>query len=394
MTSEDTTKRSDSPTMTPAKREAMWGYLFIAAPLLGFLLFAAFPLVASVGLSFMNWDALTEPEWVGLENWQKVLSMTITDLPQEIDEETGEPRYMCGRERVPESQVPELEGTVEERTGKIITCEPRYVRATEVLPEGYKGIFEFNFLGRQLVWGARDPIMWEGIFNTIFLLVGIPISLALSLVLALALNQKIRGKHFYRVIYYLPTILPVAAVGLIWLWIFNPDYGLLNQILQSFGLPPTISSINWLQDRNFVKSAIIIIGVWGGLGYQMVIYLAGLQGIPNHLYEAAEIDGAGAWGKFRHVTWPMITPTTFFLLVTSLIGGFQVFTLPYIMTGGGPYHASTTMVMVIRDNAFRDLQMGYASSQAWLIGVVIMIITVINFSLARRWVFYETEQES
>lgn len=382
-------EKTAAPGARLGRYEMMWGYLFIAAPLIGFIIFAAFPLVASVVLGFMNWDLLTEPKWVALDNWERILSMTVMTLPREVDAETGEPVYLCGRERVPESQVAALEGQPDAR-GQPITCTPRYARASDTLPDGYRAIFEFDVLGQRLVWGARDPLMWEGIYNTVFLLIGIPISLAISLVLAMALNQQIRGRSLFRTIYYLPTILPIAAVALIWMWIFNPDYGLLNYLLKGLGFSTNVATVNWLQDKDAVKPALIIMGVWGGLGYQMVIYLAGLQGIPRHLYEAAEIDGAGAWAKFRHVTWPGLTPTTFFLLVTSLIGGFQVFTQPYIMTNGGPYHASTTMVMVIWDNAFRDLQMGYAAAQAWLVGAIIMVITVINFSLARRWVFYET----
>jgi multiple sugar transport system permease protein len=173
---------------------------------------------------------------------------------------------------------------------------------------------------------------------------------------------------------------------LIWLWIFNPDFGLLNYALGT--------RINWLQNADMVKPSLIIMGIWGGLGYQMLIYLAGLQGVPRQLYEAAEIDGANTWQKFRFVTWPSLTPTTFFLLITSMIGGFQNFVQPFIMTQGGPGRASTTVVMSIYDNAFRDLQMGYASTQAWLLGAIIMLITVINFSLARRWVFYENDTAS
>jgi multiple sugar transport system permease protein len=289
--------------------EAIWGYLFIAAPLLGFLIFAAGPLVASLVLSFMRWDLLTPARWAGFANWQRVF---------------------------------------------------------------------FN-----------DPLVWTAMYNTTFMLLGIPLSIMLALFIASLMNQTSKGRQIFSVIYYLPNILPIAALALIWLWIFNPDFGLLNYGLRSLGVPPEWTRINWLQNRDTVKPALIIMGIWGGLGFQALIYLAGLQGVPRHLYEAAEIDGAGNWAKFWNVTWPALTPTTFFLLVTSLIGGFQIFVQPYIMTNGGPYNASLTIVMLVWRNGFRDLNMGYASSQAWLIGIVIMVITIINFVLARRWVFYE-----
>jgi multiple sugar transport system permease protein len=289
--------------------DAVWGYLFIAAPIIGFLVFAAGPLLASIVLTFMRWDLFSAPRWIGLDNWQKAF--------------------------------------------------------------------------------FSDPLVWTAMYNTAYLLLAVPISMAVAFFLATLMNQRVLGRNIFRVIYYLPNILPIAAVALIWLWIFNPDYGLLNYTLRSLGVPADWTRINWLQNRATVKPALIIMGVWGGLGFQALIYLAGLQGVPRQLYEAAEIDGAGAWAKFWNVTWPALTPTTFFLLVTSLAGGFQTFVQPYIMTNGGPYNASLTIVMLVWRNAFRDLNMGYASAQAWLVGSVIIVITTINFVLARRWVFYE-----
>lgn len=370
--------------------ERFWGYVFIAAPMIGFLIFAAGPLVASVFISLTEWDLLRSPKWVGTRNWQEVLSLAIDELPAERDSETGEPLFRCGRDIVPASQIGELEGTIDPRNNQPITCQARYLRPRDVLPAGFDQWFQVKLANKVYVVGARDPVLWESLYNTIFLLLGIPVSLVLSLLLAIAMNQKIRGAHLFRAIYYLPVILPIAATALIWMWVFNPDFGLLNYIMGELGLP---ARTNWLQNRQMVKPALIIMGVWGGLGFQILIYLAGLQGIPRHLYEAAELDGAGQWAKFRNVTWPTLTPTTFFLLITSLIGGFQNFVQPYIMTAGGPGNASRTIVMMIYENAFRDLQMGYASAQAWFLGAIIMLITVINFVLARRWVFYEGEVE-
>lgn len=381
-------RRQGKREQTLGQRDAFWGYLFIAAPMIGFIVFAAGPLIASIILSMTQWDLLTDPEWVGLENWQRVFGVSVLEVPQEVDEASGEFIFRCGRDSVPESEIASYDGEVDRR-GNPIICEAKYLGARDVLPAKHQILVEFDLFGKHYYVGARDPVMWESLFNTFFLLLGIPISLALSLILAMALNQGIRATNLFRTIYYLPTILPIAATALIWMWIFNPDFGLLNYFLGQVGLP---ASTNWLQDRNIVKPALIIMGVWGGLGYQMVIYLAGLQGIPKHLYEAAKIDGAGAWDRFWNVTWPGLSPTTFFLLVTSMIGGFQNFVQPYIMTSGGPYNASRTIVMVIWDNAFDDLQMGYASSQAWLIGIVIMIVTVMNFTLAQRWVFYEGDE--
>lgn len=375
-------------SLTLRQREAIWGYLFVALPMVGFVIFAAGPLIASIILSFAQWDLLRDPKWVGFDNWNTLLTLTVKHLPQEIDEATGEPLFLCARERVPQSQAREMEGQTDPRTGKVIECEPRYMRDRDVLPQGYRTALEFGLLGRRYIIGSRDPGFWEGLYNTCYMLLGIPISMAIALLLAMALNQKIHGKSIYRMLYYLPVVLPIAATSLIWMWIYNPEFGILNYGLDLLGLP---SNLKWLQDRHLVKPALMIMGIWGGLGYQMLIFLAGLQGIPAQLYEAAKIDGAGLWARFRYVTWPSLTPTTFFLLVTGMIGGFQVFAQPYIMTAGGPYTASTTVVMVIWRNAFRDLQMGYASAQAWTLGALIMVITLVNFLLARRWVYLETE---
>ena len=371
------------------RRDAMWGYLFIAAPLLGFLIFSAVPLVSSLYLSLTNYDLASAPKWVGFANWSQALSLNISYLPQLADEASGELLFQCGRETVPASQVPNFEGKpVREGSKVLISCTPEMAVIGQVLPKDFEEVYEINFLGRVYVLAARDPIFWKSLFNTAFMLIGIPISLALSLALAIALNQNIVGSRFFRTVFYIPTILPIAALALIWLWIFNPDFGLLNYLLRSLGLT-ALGNTNWLQNAYTVKPALIIMSIWRGMGYQMIIFLAGLQGVSRTLYEAAEIDGAGGWGKFRYVTWPSLTPTTFFLLITSFIGALQIFQEPQIMTGGQPYFASTTTVMVIWQNAFRDFQMGYASTQAWLLGVIIMALTVMNFLLARRWVFYE-----
>jgi multiple sugar transport system permease protein len=318
--------------------DAIWGYLFIAAPLLGFIIFAAGPLIASMVLSFFKWDLLTKPKWVGLDNWVKVVGFKVQ---------------------------PEVYQTALE-SGK------SWLEAISVY------------------FKPNDPIVWKAMGNTAFLLLGIPISLALAILIASLMNQPLPGRQAFRVIYYMPTVLPLAALALLWLWVLNPDYGLFNNSLRSLGVPAAWTRLNWWQNQSLVKPAFIIMGIWRGVGYQALVYLAALQGVPRQLYEAAEIDGANAWHKFWGVTWPMLSPTTFFLLITSFIGGFQIFVEPAIMTNGGPANASITMVMLIWKKAFRDFAMGYASAEAWLLGIIIMTITIINFILARRWVFTET----
>ncbi|MFN8527141.1 MAG: sugar ABC transporter permease [Anaerolineae bacterium] len=369
------------------RSEAHWAYLFIAAPIIGFLLFGALPLLGSLGLGFTEWDLTGSPTYIGTENYARLFTLTIAELQREVNAEIGEPMYACGRQRVPESQVAALLTEIDPITRALYQCQPRYERAGSVLPTGQQELYQFNLFGRQIIIGAVDPIFWKSIFNVFFLLVAIPISLVIALVFAIAMNQSILGARFFRLIYYMPVILPIAALALIWLWIFNPDFGLLNYFLRQIGLQ---GNINWLGDASLVKPALIIMLIWRGLGYQVLIYLAGLQSVPRQQHEAAQIDGANFWQRFRFITWPSLTPTTFFLVITSMIGTFQIFQEPYLMSQGGPYFASTTPVMVIQQNAFRDTQMGYASAQAWILGLIIVAITVLNFYFSRRWVSYES----
>lgn len=228
---------------------------------------------------------------------------------------------------------------------------------------------------------VQDPYFLEAMYNTFFLMLGIPIGLVISLALALAMNRKMRGSTFFRTVYYVPVISSIAAVAILWQWAFNGDFGLINQILALVG----IDGPNWLQDTATVKPALIIMAIWKGLGFSMLLYLAALQSVPRHLYEAAALDGAGAWQQFRHITVPMVRPVTFFLVVTSVIGGSQVFVEINIMTPtGGPEFSSATIVWYIWQKAFDNLQMGYASAMSIVLGLMVFLITFIQFRLNRR----------
>lgn len=227
----------------------------------------------------------------------------------------------------------------------------------------------------------NDPYFLKAMWNTFFMMIGIPLGLILSLALALGLNRKMRGTTFFRTVYYLPVISSIAAVAILWQWAYNGDFGLINQVLDVFG----IAGPNWLQDTATVKPAIIIMAVWKGLGFSMLLYLAALQSVPGHLYEAAALDGANTWQQFRHITLPMVRPVTFFLVVTSIIGGSQIFIEINIMTpGGGPEFGSASIVWYIWQKAFSSLQMGYASSMSIVLGLIVFVITFIQFRLNRR----------
>lgn len=232
----------------------------------------------------------------------------------------------------------------------------------------------------------KEDLFWKSMQNTLYYVVGVvPAGLLLSLLLALAMNQKLRGIVFFRSIFFLPTITSSVAISLMWLWIYNPEFGVLNFLLKQIG----IKGPTWLSSSTWAMPAIIIMSIWRGLGYNMLIYLAGLQGIPEVYYEAAEIDGAGSWAKFRNITLPLLSPTTFMLLILSLIGAFQVFEYTYVMTGGGPVYATLTIVLHIYNNAFRSFLMGYASALAYVLFFILLSLTLIQLRFQRRWVHYE-----
>lgn len=219
----------------------------------------------------------------------------------------------------------------------------------------------------------------------------VPISLILSLLVANALNQNIPGKAFYRVIYFLPSVTMPVAIAIVWQWLFNSKYGLVNQFIQIFGVRGPM----WLGDVNYIMPAIIIVSIWSSIGHSMVILLAGLQGIPQVYYEAAEIDGATKWTRFIKITLPMLTPTIFFLFITSMINAFKAFDIIFMFAGAsnntqGPLlEATRTMVFGIYEKGFTFLRMGYASAEAVVLFFIIMIVTAVQFAFQKKWVHYE-----
>ena len=282
------------------RREQLAAAAFIAVPVLGFLIFIAYPLLFAVYASFTKWNGLSDPVFNGLDNYVEM-------------------------------------------------------------------------------W--NDPYFWQAMGNTVFMMIGIPIGLIISLLLALALNRRMRGTTFFRTVYYVPVISSLAAVAILWQWAYNGDFGLVNQVLGFFG----VEGPNWLQNTDTAKPAIIIMAIWKGLGFSMLLYLAALQSVPRHLYEAAAIDGAGALAQFRHITIPMLRPVTFFLVVTSIIGGAQIFIEINIMTPtGGPEFSTASIVWYIWQKAFNYLQMGYATSMSVVLGLLVFVITAIQFQVNRR----------
>ena len=231
-----------------------------------------------------------------------------------------------------------------------------------------------------------DRFFWLTLKNTlVYSLFVIPGSIVISLLLALALNTHIRGVGIYRTIYFLPFVSSTIAISLVWKWIMHPDFGILNGFLGLFGVP----KLGWLQDRNMALLSVAIVAIWHSAGYNMTIFLAGLKGIPRTYYEAAEIDGATYWQRFWRITFPLLTPTLFFVLVISLIGSFQVFNLVYIMTDGGPGSSTQVYVYYLWENAFSYFRMGYASAMAYILFLIMLVITLFQVRLLGSRVNYD-----
>jgi ABC-type sugar transport system permease subunit/ABC-type glycerol-3-phosphate transport system substrate-binding protein len=229
-----------------------------------------------------------------------------------------------------------------------------------------------------------DDAFWNAVFNTLIYSLNVPISMSIALAVAVMLNRRLTGMALLRTLYFLPSITSFVAIALVWMWMYHPSYGMANFVLSTLGLSP----LPWLNSPETAMISIIIFSVWLSMGYQMVIFLAGLQGIPRELLDAARIDGAGSFQRFWRVTFPLLKPTTFFILVTSLISSFQVFTTIYVMTAGGPVKSTDVIVYHIYQAAWEQLRMGYASALSWVLFVLVVIATWIQFKVGSVSVEY------
>lgn len=231
----------------------------------------------------------------------------------------------------------------------------------------------------------RNPLVGVSLWNTAFYtFLSVPLNLIVALATALLLNQQLRFQAWFRTFFYLPSIMPAVANAVLWFWILNPEVGLANALLRMLGLP----ELQWLWHPATAKPSFILMGLWG-TGNTMVIFLAGLQGIPQSLYEAAEIDGANGWQRFRAVTIPMLSPVILFNLVLGIIGSFQIFTSAYLLTNGGPQNSTLFTVLYLYRLGFEQFNMGFASALAWLLFAIILAFTLAQLRLSRVWVYYE-----
>jgi len=286
-------------------RDNVAGYLFISPFLLSFFLFWAGPIVAAAWLSLTEYNLLSDPAYVGLQNYRELFT--------------------------------------------------------------------------------EDPLFWKSLRVTAIYSVGsVVLQIVFGLALALLLNQQVKGMSVYRTVFYLPAVVSGVAVAYMWVWVFNPEAGIANQLLGYIG----IDGPNWFFNLRWVLPTFILMSVWN-IGGSMVLYLAGLQGVPTSLYEAAALDGAGWWRKFVNITIPMISPVIFFNFIIGMISSFQVFTNAFVITEGGPANATLFYVLYLYRNAFESLKMGYASALAMVLFAIILVLTIISFRLSRRVVHYE-----
>ena len=336
---------------TVTEAEAVDGYLFVSPNVFGFLAFFAFPLLFSLFVSFTAWDGLTEITWLGPDNYIKIFSIQFVSL------DAGQ-------------------------------------AASDALSAGYSQAFRFG----DIVMGARDPNFWIGFRNILFFaVVAIPLATFPALVLAALLNSKIPGMKVFRALYFIPYVAGLLGVLLIWKQLYNASIGFINYgILRLFDLINLIPGVNltapqpeWLSDPKFAMWSIVIFFAWFMTGYNAVLFVAGMQGIPPSLYEAADIDGASWWQKFRNITVPLLRPTTFFVVATTTILGLQIFTEPFILMGpqlppSGPDNATLTPVVQLYQEGFQRFNQGYASALAWVLFIFIFAVTLVYFWRQRR----------
>jgi multiple sugar transport system permease protein len=379
--------------------ESLRAYCFIAPNFFGFALFTALPVLGAVLMSFHSGTFSTrqnkgswavDARYVGLKNYKELLGFeSIQSIGTLTYKKANQSKETLTLIRSDKSSGKRPLLTLFKNSHKPVTVECVSPQLAFFCGQSTIRELDPNKIAdispkTTTLYKASDPKFWFYLYNTLFFMIGIPIGMACSLFLAVLLNQKIKRRVLYRTLLFLPSVATGVAMFLVWRWIFNPNVGLINSFLDTLGLIGATARPDWLGDPMLVKAAIIAMGVFMAMGgTNMILFLAGLQGIDPTLYEAAEIDGAGSWAKFRHITWPQLRPTTFFILTTNLIGGFQMFDQAYVMTGGGPEGSTTTIVYYIYQEMFQFQRMGYAAAIAIVLFFFILLVTLLNWSLSR-----------
>ncbi len=359
-------------------------YLMVLPFLVPFIIFVVLPLIQSAVVSTYDYSAVAtdESEFVGLQNYITLLSLEIREQPALFDETTGERIYQCGRSKIPFSEVAAWEA----EEGR--ACDLGFVRPRDVLTEGYTDWKTFSLFGNQYVLGAQDTRFWTSLINTLtFVLWTVIGRIVFGLMVAMILRRQSPTNYVLRLIFFLPSVTASIAVTVVWGWLFRGQpYGLINYVLLQTGA--VTEPISFLNDANWTMPILVIMSIWGGIGYNMILFLAGLQNIPAELYEVAAIDGATPWAMFRRITFPLLRPTTLYVTITSIIGGFQIFEAVYILFAssegmGGVLDSGLTVVPYLYDAGFRLFSMGYASAIAWILFAIIFVLTLINLRVGR-----------
>jgi len=299
--------------ISPLRRRHIFeGYLYLTPWLIGYVVFTAGPVLASLGLSFTSYNLISPPSFIGFGNFVEAFT--------------------------------------------------------------------------------KDQQFWPSLERTFrYAVVSVPLGIVGSLAVALLLNLRVRGTSFFRTLFFMPSLVPIVASAVLWAWLLQPEWGLVN--LAVFSLTGQ-KGPGWFQDPAWAMSGLISLALWTSVGgTRMIIFLAGLQGVPQELYDAAAIDGANRWQRFRNVTLPLITPTVFFNLVLGVINALQVFTVVFVVTGGGPAYATWVYALHIYKQAFSYFSMGYASALAWIFLLIILALTWVQFRISRRWVYYAAEND-
>jgi multiple sugar transport system permease protein len=357
----------ESPSATgvrPARSNDLIPGISMAAPaILLLLLFLIGPFFGGIWYSFTN-QRLISPnpaEWVGLRNYQRLLGVGVLPLEPLVDEQTG--------------------AFLRDETGALQYPRSReFTRDAENYPQ-YAGLTEWRNIhigNTRYVILAGDPIFMTSLTNNFFFaIVVIPLQTGLALALALLVNQKLRGVTFFRTMYFAPVVTSMVVVSIVWRFLYDPNNGLVNEMLRliTFGMVPPV---NWLGNPDTAMWAIIIMSIWQGAGFQMMLFIAGLQGIPETLYEAAGIDGANGWQKFRYVTLPGLRNVMIFIFITITIAAFQLFIQPFVMTNGGPDNATSTTVFHMFRTGFREQDISYSAAITVVFFIIILVISLIQ----------------
>ncbi len=336
------------------------GWLFLSPNLLGFLIFFAGPLILSFYFSFTDSDAFNPPNWIGFENYAKILNVRFAWL-----------------------------STPDQFAREVVDIKV------------YDEVGRFLIGDGGILFAAADKFFWLALRNTlVFVLFAVPLSVIPALVLSNILNSKLPGMKFYRAIYFMPSIAAVVGISLVWQWLYNATVGYINYFItvgiefwnNLFNLAVVDPKIQWVSDEKTALLSIIIIAAWQTMGFNTVLFLAGLQNIPGELYEAATVDGAGAWDKFWSITLPMLAPTTFYVVSTTTIQAMQVFEQVFILMNPaeGPNNSTITLVLYLYRSGFQNFQQGYASAIAWVLFIVIFGITLVQFQRQRQSSIYES----